>query len=438
MHYPTYDSYKKSRLEWLDDIPKDWDVTRLRLLSKRYSGGTPDKKNSEYWTDGTIPWLNSGAVNQGVITEPSKYITELGLKESSAKWIPENSIIIALAGQGKTKGTAAYTTFPTTCNQSMGVVIFDKDNPKYMYWWLTSQYKNIRGMASDDARDGLNLEMIGTIPCPMPSNDEQKKIAAFLDYKSQQIDQLIEKKKALIEKLNEQRIAVITQAVTKGLDKNAKMKPSGVEWLGDVPAHWEVKAIKRMCMVSRGASPRPIQDPKYFDEEGEYAWVRIADVTANDHYLRNTTQRLSEIGKSFSVPLEPGLLFLSIAGSVGKPMITEIKCCIHDGFVYFPYLESNPEFLYYIFLGGQCYLGLGKLGTQLNLNTDTVGAIKIAVPPEEEQEDIIEYLHAQMNQIDLMAEKVNSAIELLQEYRAAVITDAVTGKIDVRNVAVEA
>ncbi len=244
MEYPFYSSYKPSRLEWVDKLPIKWEITRLRLLSRRYSGGTPDKKNQEYWTDGTIPWLNSGCVNQGTITQPSAFISELALQESSAKWIPGNSIVIALAGQGKTKGTAAYTTFPTTCNQSMAVVVFDKDDTRFMYWWLVSQYKNIRGLASDDARDGLNLEMIGTIPCPIPTIEEQQKIASFLDYKTQQIDQLIEKKKALIEKLNEQRIAVITQAVTKGIDKNTKMKPSGVDWLGDVPEHWEVKRLR--------------------------------------------------------------------------------------------------------------------------------------------------------------------------------------------------
>jgi len=110
-------------------------------------------------------------------------------------------------------------------------------------------------------------------------------------------------------------------------------KDSGVEWLGEVPVHWEIKKIKRLCLVRRGASPRPIEDPIYFDDEGEYSWVRIADVTASVRYLLQTTQRLSELGKSKSVPLEPGELFLSIAATVGKPITTKIKCCIHDGFV---------------------------------------------------------------------------------------------------------
>jgi type I restriction enzyme S subunit len=284
------------------------------------------------------------------------------------------------------------------------------------------------------AQPKLSKDNLGSIPLPHPPELEQQKIADFLDYKTQQIDQLIEKKKALIEKLNEQRIAVITQAVTKGIDKNAKMKPSGVDWLGDVPEHWEIKSIKRMSIVRRGASPRPIQDLKYFDDEGEYAWVRIADVTSNDHYLLNTTQRLSELGKSYSVPLQPGTLFLSIAGSVGKPMITSIKCCIHDGFVYFPYLTDSPEYLYYIFISGQCYLGLGKLGTQLNLNTDTVGGIKVGLPALAEQKIIVNYLNSEMEKIDQMILLVNGAVTKLEEYRSATITAAVTGKIDIRNI----
>lgn len=434
MSYPSYSEYKESRHHWLPEIPLSWDSVPLRLISRRYSGGTPDKKNSLFWQDGTIPWLNSGAVNQGMITKASTYITEDALIKSSAKWIDKDSIIIALAGQGKTKGTAAYTTFKTTCNQSMAAVVFETDHPKFMYWWLVSQYRNIRGLASDDGRDGLNLEMIGSIPCPRPSNDEQIQIAKFLDYKTAQIDRLIEKKKELIKKLNEKRIAVITQAVTKGLDPDIPMCDPEIEWLGKVPAHWEVLSIKRLTVVKRGASPRPIQDPKYFDVDGEYAWVRIADVTANDHYLVTTTQRLSEVGKSFSISLEPGQLFLSIAGSVGKPMITSIKCCIHDGFVYFPYLEQEPEFLYYIFLSGRPYLGLGKLGTQLNLNTDTVGNIKIGLPPREEQKQIVNYLHKEMAKIDNMCLKVDTVISSLSEYRSALITSAATGKIDVRNV----
>jgi type I restriction enzyme, S subunit len=205
-----------------------------------------------------------------------------------------------------------------------------------------------------------------------------------------------------------------------------KYKNSGVEWLGDIPEHWKNLKIKRLTQIKRGASPRPIDDPKYFDDEGEYAWVRIADVTASDRYLEETTQKLSDLGKSFSVPLEYGELFLSIAGSVGKPIITKIKCCIHDGFVYFPTLNANKEFLFYIFSSGQPYLGLGKMGTQLNLNTETVGGINIGLPPLEEQELIAHFLDRKTSQIDALIAKKEALLEKLDEKRTALISHAVT------------
>lgn len=203
-------------------------------------------------------------------------------------------------------------------------------------------------------------------------------------------------------------------------------KDSDVPWLGKIPSHWKAIAIKHISRVHRGASPRPIADPKYFDDEGEYAWVRIADVTASDQYLLKTTQRLSELGSSLSVKMQPEDIFLSIAGSVGKPIITKVKACIHDGFVYFPDWDQSTRFLYYIFASGQPYLGLGKLGTQLNLNTDTVGHIKIGLPPINEQKLVVSFLDKKLSHIDTLISKQKQLLEKLAEQRSAVITHAVT------------
>ncbi len=214
------------------------------------------------------------------------------------------------------------------------------------------------------------------------------------------------------------------------MERYEKYKPSGVEWIGEIPEHWYSLRIKRLTNVKRGASPRPIDDPKYFDDNGEFAWVRIADVTASERYLESTTQRLSELGSSLSVKRYPGDFFLSIAGTVGKPIITKIKCCIHDGFVWFPNLKTNPEYLYYIFSTGLPYQGLGKWGTQLNLNTDTVGDIFIPLPQKEETENIVGYLDNKTAQIDNLIANKQKLIELLKEERTAIINQAVTKGIN--------
>ncbi len=203
-------------------------------------------------------------------------------------------------------------------------------------------------------------------------------------------------------------------------------KDSGVEWLSNIPNHWEIFRIKHLSLVKRGASPRPIDDPKYFDDNGEYAWARIADVSASGIYLEKTAQKTSTLGSSLSVKLEPGELFLSIAATVGKPCITAIKTCIHDGFVYFPTLKIPNKFLFYIFAAEQAYKGLGKFGTQLNLNTDTVGDIKVAIPELREFSFLTKFLDHETAKIDTLIEKQQQLIKLLEEKRQAVISHAVT------------
>lgn len=218
MSFPRYPSYKDSGVEWLGGVPEHWKTASLRWISKRYSGGTPDKLNLDYWTDGTIPWLNSGAVNEPIITEPSAYISEEALLKSSAKWVPKGALVMALAGQGKTKGMAAQLSFKTTCNQSMAAIIPTEEiDARFLYWWLVTNYQNIRNMAGGDLRDGLNLELLGNIPCPLLPYKEQKTIAAFLDRETAKIDALIAEQQRLIELLKEKRQAVISHAVTKGL-----------------------------------------------------------------------------------------------------------------------------------------------------------------------------------------------------------------------------
>jgi len=214
------------------------------------------------------------------------------------------------------------------------------------------------------------------------------------------------------------------------MNKYQKYKESGIAWIGEIPEDWEVKKIKRLSIVKRGASPRPIHDPIYFDTDGEWAWVRIADVSASERYLKDTTQVLSELGASLSVKLLPGDFFLSIAGTVGKPIITKIKCCIHDGFVYFPYLNINPEFLYYIFSTRMPYQGLGKWGTQLNLNTDTVGDISIPLPDNNTIDEIVLYLDKKITEIDALIAQKEALLSLYEEEKAAIINQAVTKGID--------
>lgn len=209
------------------------------------------------------------------------------------------------------------------------------------------------------------------------------------------------------------------------------MKDSGIEWIGEIPEEWEVRKLKYFSEILRGASPRPIDNPIYYDESGDYSWVRISDVTASDKYLLEAGDKLSDLGKSKTVCLEKNELFISICATVGKPCISKIKCCIHDGFVYLPKLDKEMNnYLYYIFEAGECYKGLGKLGTQLNLNTETIGNISIPFKSIDMCNAIADYLDKKCGEIDSVIKAKETTNEKLKEYRQSIIYEAVTKGLD--------
>ncbi|MGC2207518.1 MAG: restriction endonuclease subunit S [Candidatus Dormiibacterota bacterium] len=305
---------------------------------------------------------------------------------------------------------------------------------RFLRYWLTSeplrQVLNGATMSVTRSQQRIRPEVLTKMWVEFPPRALQRSIADYLDAETARVDVLIGKRQRMVELLTEREVALIHELTARGV-RPAVVVDSGVRWLGAVPQHWGVMQIRRIGDVRRGASPRPIDDPKYFDEEGDYSWVRIADVTASGRYLTETSQRLSVLGSSLSVKLAPGALFVSIAGSVGKPMIAKIKCCIHDGFVYFEHLRIRPDYLYYLFRASQLFQGLGKLGTQLNLNTDTIGTIVIAVPPLYEQDEIVASLNHHVDVGSRLRSAIGREIDLLQQRRESLVAAAVTGALDI-------
>lgn len=452
MRLPPYPRYKPSGVEWLGEVPEHWKVKRFRHVLSRNDGGVWGDDEDP---DGTVILRSTEQTVDGGwrIEEPARRV--LSASEIHDCLLKVGDLVVTKSSGsalhiGKTSlvTEAVARLSPCFSNFMQRLRFTDSFEPRLAFYVLNSPTGRQQLVFNSNTTTGLanlNGSVLGDVLFGLPGEDEQRAIADFLDRETAKIDTLMAKKRTLIERLKEKRTALISRTVTRGLppdaaraaglDPHPKLKPSGIDWLGDVPAHWEVKALKWESPVLRGASPRPIDNEIYFDDDGEYAWVRIADVSAAGMYLHETTQRLSPLGQSLSVPLQPGALFLSIAGSVGKPCITAIKCCIHDGFVYFPFWRGESRFLFYLFASGEPYKGLGKLGTQLNLNTDTVGSIVAGIPSLDEQRTIADFLDRETATIDGMVAKVETAIERLQEYRTALITAAVTGKIDVRGAA---
>ncbi len=447
MKYATYNKYKPSPMAWLDQLPTHWNAASLRWMSKRYAGGTPDKGNEAYWEDGEIPWINSGAVNDGYITQPSELITREGFANSSAKWIPKDALVMALAGQGKTKGMVAQLGIPTTCNQSMAALIPDhRFAPRYLYYWLTANYQNIRNLAGGEARDGLNLEMLGSIPCPVPPVDEQQTIARFLDAKTAQIDALVAQKRQLIDKLKEKRQALIARTVTRGLppeaakaaglEPNSEMKDSGVDWLGGVPERWQVLPLRRLIkFVKTGNTPSGAEDHHF--EEGGFNWYSPSDFS-EEIYLGRANRALSADGKA-EVRIFPGktVMLVGIGATIGKVGLAFSECsCNQQINAIGCGNKLDPVFAtYYLKILRDFIVKCGKFTTLPIINQDETKNLIFAVPPLAEQSAIAAYLDRETLEIDRLTGQVDDAISRLSEYRQALITSAVTGKIDVRGAA---
>lgn len=447
MSFPAYPDYKNSGVEWANELPAHWKTVALRWVSRIYAGGTPDKSKPYYWENGSIPWLNSGAVNQVLISEPSSYITIEAFNSSSASWIPAGSLVIALAGQGKTKGMVAQLAIKTTCNQSMAAIVPDLPVvSRYLFWWLSSNYQNIRNMAGGDLRDGLNLELIGNIAALMPTEAEQTQIARFLDHETARIDALIEEQQRLIELLKEKRQAVISHAVTKGLDPTVPMKDSGVEWLGEVPAHWEVLQFRRgftfLTDYEANGSFAATKEMVNLDEGEPYAWfVRATDLENGRIGLIQGNRYCDEASYQFlsKTKLDGGELLIAKRGEIGKVyQLPELSCrATLAPNLYSIKLSKKiiTQFAFYWFSSsfGRPQLELANKSTTIGaLYKDDVRALICIFPPVSEQHEITKRVDEQIRHVDLMIAEAEKIISLSSERRSALISAAVTGKIDVR------
>ena len=284
---------------------------------------------------------------------------------------------------------------------------------------------------------------LGAIKVPVPNEIEQKAIADFLSCETTKLDALINEQRTLIDLLKEKRQAVISHAVTKGLDPRVPMKDSGVEWLGEVPAHWDIRSLRTLASVVRGASPRPAGDPEFFG--GNFVpWVTVAEITKDDNVVLSETESfLTEAGANHSRLLVAGTVIYSNSGAtLGVPKILGIDACANDGVVGFERVSEflDPRFLcQYLSSLTSTVRDMVKQGSgQPNLNTGIVKALLIGLPSIEEQGRICRHIESTTQRFAALTSEAEAAMALLQERRSALISAAVTGKIDVRQHTTEA
>lgn len=439
--YKTYPEYKDSGVEWLGEIPSHWELWKLfHAYNEIGSGTTPPTSSNEWFENGVIPWVTTGELRENTIIQTNKRITKKTQATfSTLKIYPIGSVVIAM--YGATIGRLGILGTPSTTNQACCVMTKSEylDN-KYVFYWLYAFKKDIINLSSGGGQPNINQEKVASLKISAPIKQEQTKIAQFLDHETAKIDQLIEKQQSLIELLKEKRQAVISHAVTKGLNPNAKMKDSGVEWLGEVPEHWNISRLGFESLIKARLGWKGLKAEEYV-EQG-YIFLATPNIKSTDIDFENvnyiTKKRYEE---SPEIMLKKGDVLVTKDGSTtgttnivrNLPSPATVNSSIA---VIRPNSSLHPEYLYYYCISPYTQNVIkrmqGGMGVPHLFQAD-LRIFNLILPPIHEQIEIATYLDSRTSKIDLLIQKAEEQIELMKERRTALISAAVTGKIDVRD-----
>ncbi|MCZ8129110.1 MAG: restriction endonuclease subunit S [Microcystis sp. LE19-114.1B] len=433
--WQPYPTYKDSGVEWLGAIPEHWENWKISHAFQKIGSGTTPSTNRYDYYDGDVPWINTSELRENIITDTSVKITNKALLDNSVlNLYSPGTLLIAM--YGATIGRLGILGITACTNQACcalaNPILLDT---KFVFYWLWMRRNELIILSSGGGQPNINQEKIRSIKIPAPPLPEQQKIAEFLDQETGKIDKLITKKERLIELLKEKRTALISHAVTKGLNPDVPMKDSGVEWLGEIPEHWKVKRLKFLT--------RQIIDGTHFTPTYAVEGVPFLRVTDIQESVINFEQ-VKLIPESEHKELikrcnpEKGDLLLSKNGTIGVPRIVDWnhKFSIFVSLCLIKVRKLlSVHYSYYFFLSHEIKSQMSygtKTNTVMNLHLDKIREFIFTFPPLPEQQKIAQFLDRETSKIDNLITKTRTSIDHLKEYRTALISAAVTGKIDVR------
>ncbi|EMJ8867257.1 putative restriction endonuclease S subunit [Klebsiella quasipneumoniae] len=425
--YKAYPEYKESGVEWFDVRPLSWKVTRLKLETFMNMGQSPSSDDCNIEGDG-LAFLQGNA-EFGKVNPIEKQYCPVPKKIAN----PGDILFSVRAPVGAMNfADKKYGIGRGLCSIAASAKLTSP-----FLWWLLPTYKyQLDAIATGSTFEAVSAEQLGNLCFALPSISEQSQIAAFLDHETAKIDNLIEKQQQLIELLKEKRQAVISHAVTKGLNPDVPMKYSGVEWLGEVPEHWIIKRLKHISpKVGVGLVINP---STYTKDEGVY-FIFGGDVKEFGFDLTKT-RRISPQDSNKLLPSRLNSRDL-VSVRVGYPGITSVVTDDLEGsncasIIIIRRGSYNSDWLcaaMNVWVGRQ-QVDLASYGAaQKQFNVSDAIEFVFPVPPINEQNDIADFVQKTLNKFDDLTQKALKQIELLQERRTALISAAVTGKIDVRD-----
>lgn len=435
-----YENYKDSGVEWIGKIPVDWEITQLGYLSQMI---VPMRDKPKI-LKGEIPWLRIEDF-EGKYVSKSKSnqgVTANIVDKMNLKVFPIGTVLCTCSCS---MGTTAIVTKPLITNQTFIGIVPSKDlYSEYLYYLINSSKQHLESIASGAIQSYLSRMNFEKLRIPFPPLSEQQQISNYLDQKTTAIDQLIQKKEQLIQLLEEKRTAMINQAVTKGLDPTVPMKDSGIEWLGEVPVHWSLKRLKYLSLNTFSGGTPSTKVKEYWN--GVIDWVSSADVKIP--FINKTLRSITELGlekSSSNLARKDSIIIVTRSGILQHtlPVAVLMKdMAINQDIKCFHLAENLIKSNYLLwFLMGKNYEILIKTrkqgATVESIEMEEFINLEIPVPALIEQEKIVHYLNTKTREIDQTITKKKEQIKLLKEYKTTLISEVVTGKIDVRAVAIE-
>lgn len=420
-----YPEYKDSGVEWIGEVPSSWGLVKIKFVSKVISGSTPKSSMEEYW-DGDIKWITPTDIgevnNKKYLHATRRSISEKGLKSCGCSILPKRSVVLTNRGP---IGNVIIPSFDFTTNQGCKAIISNKSlSSDYLFYLLKMNQNVLESLGNGTTFMELSTTSLENFEITFPSYREQNQIVSFLDHKTQLIDDLIEKTEKKIELLKEKRTALINHCVTKGLNPDAEMKDSGVEWIGKIPSGWELDKLKYFSSL-------------IIDKES----TNKSDIKISPENVESYTGKCLNFYSEYEgkgVPFKPGDILLNKL----RLYLTKILLSEHEGYSMGEMLvirtnkSVSSKYYYYLFFnqGLISFWESQSTGVKVpRVAPEIIMGSYLPYPSPVEKKQIVAYLDEQTQIIDSTIEKETQRIALLKEYRQSLISAAVTGKIDVRD-----
>ncbi len=448
MKLPAYPRTKSSGVEWLGDVPEHWDVKRLRWVGEAIIGLTYSPTDVVSEGEGTLVLRSSNIQDGRIVLDDNVFVSaeiprNLRTRVDDIVICTRNGSRALVGKTGKISERESGLTFGAF------TAVFRSPANDYMFYVFNSGLFSFQaGLYQTSTIFQLTNGTINAFQIPLPPSAEQRSISAFLDRETGRVDRLVATQREMIERLKEKRTALISRTVTRGLPPaaaraaglpaNPPLKPSALDWLGDIPKHWEIKPVKFVARIGNGSTPSR-DNPNYW-EEGDYPWLNSSVV--NQETITEAEEFVTPLAllECHLPKIAPPAVLIGITGqgrTRGMASTLMFEATINQHVAYLRPHASRAEVgflrrvfdMVYLFLRSESDGGGSTKGA---ITCEQIANLKIPIPPLPEQAAIAAYLDEETAKLDALVGKVEEAVERMQEYRTALITAAVTGKIDVR------